>query len=96
MGKIKTDEHDKKMLEYLQFQKEKTKRAQVEIHTTPLRTTSVSVSLFWYTTPGQSIKKILLVMVMYCHTLVSPGIGATLQTYRYIKIHQKFFLKIVI
>jgi hypothetical protein len=65
------------------------KKQQVEIHTTPLRTTSVSVSLFWYTIPGQSIKKILLVMVMYCHTFVSPGIGATLQTYRYINKYQK-------
>lgn len=51
-------------------------------HTTPLRTISVSESWLWYTTPGQSIKKILLVSVMYCHTLVSPGIGATLQTWR--------------
>lgn len=53
-------------------------------HTTPLRTMSVSESLLWYTTPGQSIRKILLVKVIYCQTFVSPGIGATLQTFKYI------------
>jgi len=57
--------------------------AQLKKHTTPFRTISVSESLFWYTTPGQSIKKIFLVRVMYCHTFVSPGMGATLQTCRH-------------
>ena len=42
---------------------------------------SVSESPVGYTTPGQSIKKIRLKRVMYCQTLVSPGIGATLQTF---------------
>ena len=47
----------------------------------PFRTISVSVSPEGYTTPGQSIKKILLKRVMYCQTFVSPGMGATLHTF---------------
>ncbi len=50
--------------------------------TTPLSTLSVSPSsVLLYTTPGQSIRKMRLVRVMYCHTLVSPGIGAALHTW---------------
>mmetsp|Transcript_5068 Transcript_5068/g.17617 ORF Transcript_5068/g.17617 Transcript_5068/m.17617 type:complete len:200 (-) Transcript_5068:1164-1763(-) len=52
------------------------------MRTTPLRTESVSVSCTrWYTTPGQSMRKTRLVSVMYCHTLVSPGMGAVLHTF---------------
>ena len=49
--------------------------------TTPLSTASVSVSsVLLYTTPGQSMRKMRFISVMYCHTFVSPGIGATLHT----------------
>jgi hypothetical protein len=30
--------------------------------------------------PGQSIRNIRFINVIYCQTLVSPAIGATLQT----------------
>lgn len=44
---------------------------------------SVSLSsVLLYTTPGQSMRKMRFMRVMYCHTLVSPGMGATLHTWR--------------
>jgi hypothetical protein len=33
------------------------------------------------TTPGQSMRYIRFMRVIYCHTFVSPGIGATVQTF---------------
>ena len=35
----------------------------------------------WYTTPGQSMRKMRLVRLTYCHTLVSPGMGAVTHTF---------------
>ena len=37
------------------------------------------------TTPGQSIRKIRFIRAIYCHTFVSPGIGAALQHFLPIK-----------
>mmetsp|Transcript_258 Transcript_258/g.584 ORF Transcript_258/g.584 Transcript_258/m.584 type:complete len:231 (-) Transcript_258:554-1246(-) len=52
------------------------------MRTTPLSTASVSVSVVsWYTTPGQSMRKMRLVRFTYCHTLVSPGMGAVTHTF---------------
>jgi hypothetical protein len=52
------------------------------MRTTPLRHSSVSlVSFDGGTTPGQSTRYTFLVSVMYCHTFVSPGIGAALHTF---------------
>jgi hypothetical protein len=40
------------------------------MRTTPLSTASVSVSVVsWYTTPGQSMRKMRFVRFTYCHTL---------------------------
>mmetsp|Transcript_17689 Transcript_17689/g.25054 ORF Transcript_17689/g.25054 Transcript_17689/m.25054 type:complete len:307 (+) Transcript_17689:386-1306(+) len=49
--------------------------------TTDFRTSSVSESPVSNTIPGQSIRKIRFINVIYCQTFVSPGIGATLQTF---------------
>mmetsp|Transcript_1816 Transcript_1816/g.2433 ORF Transcript_1816/g.2433 Transcript_1816/m.2433 type:complete len:308 (-) Transcript_1816:224-1147(-) len=50
--------------------------------TTPLRTESSSVSpAVSTTTPGQSMRDMRLKRDMYCHILVSPGMGATLHDF---------------
>ena len=50
--------------------------------TTPLRRMSVSESVAdGGTIPGQSIRKMRRMRVMYCQTFVSPGMGATVQTF---------------
>lgn len=49
---------------------------------TPRKILSVSVpEEIWWTVPGQSMRYIFLVSVTYCHTFVSPGIGADLQAF---------------
>jgi signal recognition particle receptor subunit beta len=45
---------------------------------TARKTVSKGVPL--YTTPGQSMRKMRFMSVMYCQTFVSPGTGATLHT----------------
>ena len=49
--------------------------------TTPFNTSSVSDAPVGYTMPGQSMRKMRFMSVMYCQTLVSPGMGATLQLF---------------
>lgn len=50
--------------------------------TTPLRRMSCGVSVVeGGTTPGQSMRYIRFMSVIYCQILVSPGIGATVQTF---------------
>ena len=50
--------------------------------TTPRSRMSCGVSvLLGGTTPGQSIKYIRFISVIYCQILVSPGIGATVHTF---------------
>ena len=44
------------------------------------------------TIPGQSIRYIRRVRVMYCQTLVSPGIGATLQTLPFLSVFMTLLL----
>ena len=53
---------------------------------TPFNTISHSDSSVGGTTPGQSIKKTRRINVMYCHTFVSPGTGAALQTIFFFKV----------
>src|SRR6266498_3515358 len=55
--------------------------------TTPRNKISSSVSLLLGgTTPGQSIRYIRFINVMYCQTFVSPGMGATVQTFFFRKV----------
>ena len=55
--------------------------ASASTRTTPLSTVEVCESLADVgTIPGQSMRYMRFVSVMYCQTLVSPGTGATLQT----------------
>ena len=54
--------------------------------TTLFKTLSVSDCSSSWTIPGQSIKYILFVKVMYCQVFVSPGIGATLQQFFFINV----------
>lgn len=49
--------------------------------TTPFSTSSVSEAPVGNTMPGQSMRKMRFMRVMYCHTFVSPGMGATLQLF---------------
>lgn len=50
--------------------------------TTPLSNSTPGSSLpLGGTIPGQSIKYIRFISVMYCHTFVSPGMGAMVQTF---------------
>ena len=53
----------------------------------PLKTIFSSVSfLAGVTTPGQSIRNTFRNNVIYCHTFVSPGIGATLHTFFFFNV----------